>query len=395
MSKIEKKILDFLIKNIGWLCIVAATLIRVMICFYVRRYESGDFNADLLSWFLEIKSAGGIQALHKQVGNYNIPYQILIALMTYLPFKTLYLYKGISILFDFLLAAGCGLLVCTVRKSYSIELFAGVYAAVLYIPTTIMDSAVWAQCDSIYCFFIIMAVWSLYRERWNVSFLFLGVAFAFKLQTVFIIPFFLAYYMLRKRFTILYFLESAGIWYLMCLPAVFVGRNWTDPFKIYFKQTETHGAMWLNFPSFWCLIGDDYEMLKKVAIYTTLVILGLAVSYMLYTKMDIQNAEMFLTIAAWMAWTCVLFLPSMHERYSYIVDVLLVLLLFINKRYIGICAAEVITSILRYKFYLFDGTEVSEIQAVIYLVAWIYFSWQIFTKRNMMTEKTAVKTGEE
>ena len=82
--------------------------------------------------------------------------------------------------------------------------------------------------------------------------------------------------------------------------------------------------MWLNFPSFWCLIGDDYEMLKKVAIYTTLVILGLAVSYMLYTKMDIQNAEMFLTIAAW-----------------------------------------------------------------------IYFSWQIFIKRNMMTEKTAEKTGEE
>lgn len=69
MSKIERKILDFLIKNIGWLCIVAATLIRLMICFYVRKYESGDYNADLLPWFLEIKGAGGIQALHKQVGN--------------------------------------------------------------------------------------------------------------------------------------------------------------------------------------------------------------------------------------------------------------------------------------------------------------------------------------
>lgn len=136
-----------------------------MICFYVRKYESGDYNADLLPWFLEIKEAGGIQALHKQVGNYNIPYQILIALMTYLPFKTLYLYKGLSILFDFLFAAGCGLLICTVKKSYSIELFVGVYAAVLYIPTIIMDSAVWAQCDSIYCFFIIMAVWSLYCEK--------------------------------------------------------------------------------------------------------------------------------------------------------------------------------------------------------------------------------------
>ena len=53
MQKIEKKIINFIEKNIGWICIGAGTVIRLMICFYVRRYESGDVNADLLPWFVE------------------------------------------------------------------------------------------------------------------------------------------------------------------------------------------------------------------------------------------------------------------------------------------------------------------------------------------------------
>ena len=48
MQKIEKKIINFIEKNIGWICIGAVTVIRLMICFYVRRYESGDFNAVVL-----------------------------------------------------------------------------------------------------------------------------------------------------------------------------------------------------------------------------------------------------------------------------------------------------------------------------------------------------------
>ena len=382
MLKIERKIADIIEKNTGWFCIAVVTVIRLMICIYVRRYESGDFNADLLPWFAEIKADGGIRALGHQVGNYNIPYQILIALMTYLPFKELYLYKGLSIVFDYLMAAGCGILVCTLKKSRSVELFAVVYTGVLFIPTTIMNSAVWAQCDSIYCFFIVIALWSLYREKWNASFLFLGVAFAFKLQTIFIVPFFIVYYLLRKKFTILYFIESIGMWYLLCLPAVIMGRNWLDPFKIYFQQTETHGSMWLNFPSFWVLIGDDYDMLKKAAIFTTLAILGVAVCYMLYVKIDLQSPQTFLTVAGWMAWSCILFLPAMHERYSYLIDILLLLLIFVDKQYMMVFVIEIVSSILRYKYYLFDGPEVSEWQAVVYLVAWIILTWQVFAKKK-------------
>lgn len=161
-----------------------------------------------------------------------------------------------------------------------------------------------------------------------------------------------------------------------------MGRNWLDPFKIYFQQTETHGSMWLNFPSFWVLIGDDYDMLKKAAIFTTLAILGVAVCYMLYVKIDLQSPQTFLTVAGWMAWSCILFLPAMHERYSYLIDILLLLLIFVDKQYMMVFVIEIVSSILRYKYYLFDGPEVSEWQAVVYLVAWIILTWQVFAKKK-------------
>lgn len=66
MLKIERKIADIIEKNTGWFCIAVVTVIRLMICIYVRRYESGDFNADLLPWFAEIKADGGMQISDKR-----------------------------------------------------------------------------------------------------------------------------------------------------------------------------------------------------------------------------------------------------------------------------------------------------------------------------------------
>lgn len=74
MTKVEQQIYNFIKKNLGLFCIIAVTFIRLGICFYLRRYESGDFQQDLQQWFDEIKMNGGLAAMKQQVGNYNIPY---------------------------------------------------------------------------------------------------------------------------------------------------------------------------------------------------------------------------------------------------------------------------------------------------------------------------------
>ena len=98
--------------------------------------------------------------------------------------------------------------------------------------------------------------------------------------------------------------------------------------------------------------------------------------------MDLQSPTKFLSAAVWMAWSCILFLPAMRERYSYLIDILLLLLIFMDKQYTLIFVIEIISSILRYKYYLFNGAEVSEWQAVVYLAAWILLTWQVFAKKK-------------
>ena len=68
-----------------------------------RKYASGDMLEYLIPWFDKIKQNGQIHGLNKQVGDYNILYQTIISLTTYLGDKSIYYYKIISIVFDFLL----------------------------------------------------------------------------------------------------------------------------------------------------------------------------------------------------------------------------------------------------------------------------------------------------
>lgn len=378
MTIVEQQVYNFIKRNLGWLCVVLITMIRMGICFYLRRFESGDFQHDLLGWFEEIQANGGMKAMKQQVGNYNITYQLIIACMTYLPIKSLYLYKGLSILFDFVLAVSCGAFVCKLRKSRSWMLFSSVYAAVLLLPVTYLNSSAWAQCDSIYASFVIIALYFLYDKKYILSFFMMGVALAFKLQMIFILPFLIFYYFLEKKYSILHMGLIIVGWYVLSLPGILMRGNWLEPFKIYFAQTDTHKAMWLNFPSFWMLIGDNYDMLKKVAILVTILILGLALAYSIYRNRKVDLPEDFLQISIWTTWTCVLFLPAMHERYSYLVDILLLLLVFINRRIWIIAAVEIISSMLRYQAYLFGGAEVSTIHAIVYLAAWLCFTWVVF-----------------
>ena len=72
-------------------------------------FHSGDYDGFLRPWYDEIKANGGLAAIGTQVGNYNVLYQVCIALMTCLPVHPLTAYKGLSVLFDYLLAGSAAL----------------------------------------------------------------------------------------------------------------------------------------------------------------------------------------------------------------------------------------------------------------------------------------------
>lgn len=63
----------------------------------------------------------------------------------------------------------------------------------------ILNLSVWGQCDSIYVTFVIWTIYFLYKEKYRKAFIFLGIAFAFKLQAVFIMPIVFYMYFTKKN----------------------------------------------------------------------------------------------------------------------------------------------------------------------------------------------------
>lgn len=382
MTSVEKKILQWIEEHLVLLFFVAVNVLGLIIRMQGIDFVSNDAKTFLFPWFDQIKQSGGIRALGNQVGNYNILYQFMIAVLTYLPFNKLLLYKSVSIAFDYVLAVGVSLLACEIlkkRKKNLSTLFVMVYGAVLFLPTVIMNSSIWAQCDSIYSSFIVFSLLFLLKKRYKLAFAILGIAFAFKFQTIIIVPFFLYHYFSEKKYSILNIIITVLVFYAFCIPGFLFGRSILDPLKIYLGQTETYTQMWLCFPSFWALIGNDYETLSNIAILLTVFLLGSGLFFVLSQKIHLDEPQQFLKVAIWCVWTCLVFLPAMHDRYGYVLEILLLILFFVNKRFFAFFSIVEITSIISYGKYLFGNSMNIRVNSVFYFMSYLLFSMMLVT----------------
>ena len=104
-------------------------------------FLSGDMQAFLLPWFNSMKNVGGA-ALEYQIGDYNVLYQTIIALITYIDCDPVFMYKCISILFDYTLAASTAWFVSKITNNKIFEIqFNIIYGAVLFLPTVLLNSS--------------------------------------------------------------------------------------------------------------------------------------------------------------------------------------------------------------------------------------------------------------
>lgn len=376
----EHRVWQKLYRHLGICLIAAVTVIGLGCRFSMLDHASADADQFLLPWFEQIQQNGGFAALKEQVGDYNIPYQIIICLLTYLPGEPLHLFKLVSCFFDFALALSCSGFALALLGRKSSLLFGGVYGAVLLFPTVILNSSVFAQCDSIYACFAVLGLWMLYRRQWIPAYLLFGLAFSFKLQIILLVPFLLYHYFTVRRYSILCFLLIPGVLYFLSLPAFCLGRSWLDPITIYFSQTDTYQRMWMNFPSFWSLVGDNYD-LKLIAILLTFTILLLGFCILVKKRICLVRPVLFLKTAAWVVWTCLLFLPAMHERYGYLLDLLLFLVVLLDRSCWVFPAVTLTISTMTYGWFLFSNSGFSiQFYTLLYLGAYCWYSYRLVTK---------------
>ena len=391
MLVVERKIQNWIEKNmfiIAFLYIfVAGTLIRI----FLRNFLSWDAEYCLLPWYDEIKKNGAILGLNMQVGDYNLLYQFIIAIFTYIPIKPLYVYKILSCIFDIALAfLGCGFtreLFGKENKSMHVAIFSLIYLS----PIVYFNSACWGQCDSIYTFFTLLTLYLILKEHYSFAMCMYGIAFSFKFQAVFFLPFLFVFYFKNKKFSIFQFGYVPLMMILTAIPNLLNGRSVYDIFQVYFKQAEGSTDISKNYPSFWNIFNNAQrpEMLipmRYMAILFKSCILGLGIIWICKKKI-LFSYKNVIWLSFLMTYACVLFLPAMHERYGFLYEILALIIVLMDKKTVVFLIPMYICTFITYSYCLFANQYNSLVVSLVNVLAFI--SYIIYFIKNCdMDENT-------
>ena len=314
-------------------------------------YETLDYQNFLTKWVAFYRNNGGFAAMDRAIGNYNIPYLYFMALFSYSSIRDLYLIKLLSILFDVLLAYGCTRLLR--RFTSFLPRLIGCFFAVMYLPTVVLNSALWAQCDSIYVALAVLGIVFALEERPCLSMAMIALSFGFKLQAVFVMPVYAVLWFYGK-FNWKHFLLFPVFYVLLVLPAVIAGRPFMDTVLLYFSQTGSIGsALNYNSPSVFGLIRNvsDTAFVSRIAVIAAFAYMCALLCLCFYLRKRL-NDKSILIAAALFAVGIPFILPHMHDRYFFSSDILTLLLAFMIPAAAPFALLAEFASILGYHAYL-------------------------------------------
>lgn len=362
MKKRVTQIDDFVFRLVDDHLFEVAMMILLVISALIRVYltpitSSGDFNTFLLSWIEEYQKIGVTNGLSVTIGDYYVPYNLIIILASVLPWSPYVTISLISCMADY-----CGayyiykisLLILNERKADNSNHKAQLIAVIMLLPFVILDSAMWKQCDSIYVCLMIIALYMLFIEKYTAMFFFYSLSFCFKLQAVFMLPFLIIFYMIGRKYSIFEFIWIPAMYLFTGLPCVLMKRGLKATYGVYFNQTSEWRKMSLNFPNIYKLGLSDFDSLSKPAILSTIAIFIIATLFCYHYRCNF-NIYRLVMLCAWGIWTCCMFLPSMHERYDYAAILLITAGIMSSGRFKYIWIAIVMNAceVMTYSIYLF------------------------------------------
>ncbi len=319
-------------------------------------YVSSDYVYFLSGW-TKVFRDGGLAMLGENVGDYNLLYQYVLLLIASTPLPDLYMIKYFSILFDYALALG---MLFTSERLSGRPAGIPVLVTVLLLPTVLIDGACWAQCDSVYVFFIVLSLGMMKDGKPNLAAALLGISFAFKLQTIFFFPVVLLG-LLHGEYKTKHALTFFSAYFVTMIPALLAGRSLASALSVYFGQSMgqyyhrlTYNAPtlyaffplmefkttdifgWMRFiggidnesSSEW-LNPDLYPTLQQAALMACILLVLLIVLYWLFHSKEITR-DMTLCFALFFAILLPFVMPKIHDRYFFLADLLAVLYAYVK-----------------------------------------------------------------
>lgn len=365
--EVEFEIGEAKVKCFDVLVAMVLTTMGLILRFSLYDITSGDYLTAFADWMKECHEAGGFAYLGIKPGvsdastfDYNCMFQYLIVILHYIGgnISDMYLVKTLSVVFDFVCA------ITIARIAYHV--FDGnmqktmlSYYAVLFLPTVVLNSAAWAQNDSIYTAFILLSLLHIMKGNDFRAFLYLAISYSFKQQAIFFMPFIILMW-LKNKIKIRYILVLPVFHFVSLIPAAIAGRSWGDLLGIYGNQVAMFSRLSMNYPSIYTIITSDLKKatrqhLIRAGVVTTVIIFGMLASYMYHKKFKITKKFM-ITLVIFTAELCCFCLPVMHERYGYMPELLAVVYALYSYKRLPICAFLQVISMITYTRYLFGST---------------------------------------
>lgn len=386
------KIKKFEIGFLDLLLIIFATVFGCSIRYALRNVVAGDYKMFFEPWVATLREAGGgFQGLSAEFEyvDYTTPYLLILSFISICPFfNTLILMKMVSIFFDFVAAIAVGFIVYEMTDKKQSGYMA--YAVMLFVPTIVANGAMWAQCDIIFTSFVMLSLLFMLKDKPRVSLIFYGIAFAFKLQTLFIAPLYVLLWV-KKKMKIQHFLWLPIMYFIGIIPSWIAGKNLWELLTVYLFQANGEMDIYKlshKFPNVYQIIGTD-SFLREYAdagIYFTLAVL-MVLMYYIAQKNFTFTKDLIIRMGMFFVMVVVFFLPHMHERYGILADVLSVIVAFSNPRKFYVPLIAIGCSFAGYTMYLAQQTVIPlSVYAILYAGLMIDLGIGIYKEINQKGE---------
>ena len=353
--KISVKKITFTVRDI--LLFLVLTGFALIMRYALRNVVAGDYKMFFEPWVATLREAGGgIKGLSAEFEyvDYTTPYLTILSFISICPFlNTLLLMKLVSIFFDFVAAFAVMAIVYDRTKNMTYGILG--YGALLMVPTVLTNGAMWAQCDIIFTSFVLWSLYFMLKDKPAWSMAFYGIAFAFKLQTLFLAPLYVILWM-KGKVKLKHFLFLPLMYVIGMIPSLLAGKSFWELISVYFFQANGQMDIYAlshKFPNIYQLIGTDSFLFEyaDAGIWVTLGAL-MILMYCFARKQYEMNACLLLRMGMLLTMTVVFFLPHMHERYAILVDVMAIVYVFFDFRKLYIPVLTILCSFAGYTVYL-------------------------------------------
>ncbi len=371
-----------------WSIIIAFSIFLRIHFFY---FKSGDYDVYLRTWYEYIINNSHILALKTNFSNYNPPYLWFLVTASYFKIRPLTAVKYISIIFDYLACIPMCLIVIEMFKSNRKNLLYIIFICLsifLFTPTVVLNGSLWGQADMSYVLFLLFSFYFLLNKKLGWSYLFWGIAFAFKLQAVFFLPIY-GFFFIAGELNWFSLPLLIAPYFISFIPSILVGNNLWNLISVYIDQASSNHQLTLNAASIYVLLptnvnGFRYYVDGGTIITFILILTLLFVSYKLKVKMTTEN---ILSIVLMLLILVPTFLPKMHERYIFPADVFsIIYILRFPKRFLVYISLQFV-SIMTYEKYLFGGNNFPYTYLFVVQLFSLLFVTYFYLKANIIQKQ--------